>query len=117
MISNADFARFAGLFCAIGTEPRLRILALLLESRPQGLVVGDIARELRIRGSTLSHHLEKLRQEGLVKVHREGTFLRHSVDTVVLQEVLDFLHTQCRAANRAGGATVAAENPKGDPYP
>jgi ArsR family transcriptional regulator len=117
LISNADFARFAGLFCAIGTEPRLRILALLLESGPQGLVVGDIARELRIRGSTLSHHLEKLRQEALVKVQREGTFLRYSVDTVVLQEVLDFLHTQCQAANRAGGATVAAKKPKGDLHP
>ena len=117
MIPNADFARFAGLFCAIGTEPRLRILALLLKSRPHGLVVGDIARELRIRGSTLSHHLEKLRQEGLVKVQREGTFLRYSVDTVVLQEALDFLHTQCQAANRVGGATVAAKKPKGDPHP
>ncbi len=117
MTSDADFTRFAGRFCAIGTEPRLRILALLLNSRPHGLVVGDIARELRIRGSTLSHHLEKLRQEGLVKVHREGTFLWYSVDAAVLQEALDFLHNQCQAANRAGGATIAAKNPKGDLHP
>ena len=60
----ANVARFADMLSAMGTEPRLRIMQLLLKSHPQGLVVGDIQEELGITGSTLSHHLEKLRHEG-----------------------------------------------------
>ena len=56
-------ARFADMLAAIGTEPRLRIMRLLLSAHPGGLVVGDIQTELGIPPSTLSHHLEKLKNE------------------------------------------------------
>jgi len=56
-------ARFADMLAAMGTEPRLRIVRLLLAAHPEGLVVGDIAAELGIASSTLSHHLEKLRND------------------------------------------------------
>ncbi len=78
------------------------------------MVVGDIARELQIRGSTLSHHLEKLRQEGLVKVRREGTFLWYSVGTEALRELLDFLYAQCHAPTGTDSAILAANGPQGD---
>jgi DNA-binding transcriptional ArsR family regulator len=61
------------MFSAMGTEPRLRIMQLLLSAHPEGLVVGDIQGELEIPHSTLSHHLEKLKTEGLVEARREGT--------------------------------------------
>jgi DNA-binding transcriptional ArsR family regulator len=73
------------MFAAIGTEPRLRIMRLLLSAHPDGLVVGDIQSELSIPASTLSHHLDKLKNEGLVEVRREGTYLWYSANTVVLQ--------------------------------
>jgi DNA-binding transcriptional ArsR family regulator len=60
------------MLSAMGTEPRLRIMRLLLSAHPVGLVVGDIASEVQIAGSTLSHHLEKLKNEDLVKVRREA---------------------------------------------
>ncbi|MEP7117766.1 MAG: ArsR family transcriptional regulator, partial [Acidobacteriota bacterium] len=63
-----DVARYADMFAALGTEPRLRIVRLLLEAHPEGLVVGEIQAETGITSSTLSHHLEKLRIEGLVTV-------------------------------------------------
>jgi ArsR family transcriptional regulator len=92
--------RFADMLAAMGTEPRLRIVRLLLAAHPEGLVVGDIAAELGIASSTLSHHLEKLRNEELVAVRREGTFLRYSANTAALQELLGFLYAECCTRNK-----------------
>jgi ArsR family transcriptional regulator, arsenate/arsenite/antimonite-responsive transcriptional repressor len=94
-------ARYADMLSAMGTEPRLRIMRLLLAAHPEGLVVGEIQGELGLSGSTLSHHLEKLKNENLVKVRREGTFLRYSANTDSLQELLTFLYAECCTRNRA----------------
>ena len=93
--------RYADMFSAIGTAPRLRIMRLLLSAHPDGLVVGDISSDLEIPSSTLSHHLEKLKNEDLVTVHREGTYLRYSANTEALRELLGFLYTECCTRNRA----------------
>jgi len=94
-------ARFADTLAAMGTEPRLRIIRLLLSSHPAGMVVGDIQAELGIPGSTLSHHLDKLRREGLVNVRRDSTFLWYSANTEVLRELLTFLFAECCTRNKA----------------
>ncbi len=96
-----EVARYADMLSAMGTEPRLRIMQLLLSAHPQGLVVGDIGGELEIPSSTLSHHLEKLKNEGLVKVRRDGTFLWYSADTAALQELVGFLYAECCTRNKA----------------
>ncbi len=96
-----QIARFADMFSAMGTEPRLRIVQLLLSSHPQGMVAGDIGGELDIPGSTLSHHLDKLKNEGLVKVRREGTYLWYSANAEGLQDLLSFLYDECCTRNRA----------------
>ena len=93
--------RYAEMFSAMGAEPRLRIMRLLLSAHPDGMVVGDIAEELDISGSTLSHHLDKLKSEDLVGVRREGTFLRYSANTEALQQLLGFLYAECCTRNRA----------------
>src|SRR6202165_2985354 len=94
-------AKYADMFSAIGTEPRLRIMQLLLSAHPDGLVVGEIQEELDIPNSTLSHHLDKLRTEDLVSVRRESTFLRYTANTEALQELLQFLYAECCTRNRA----------------
>src|SRR6516165_7155295 len=99
--SDADVARFADMLSAMGTEPRLRIMRLLLAAHPEGLVVGEIQSELGIAGSTLSHHLEKLKNEGLVVVQRESTFLRYAANTGALQDLLAFLYAECCTRNKA----------------
>ncbi len=96
-----DVLRYAEMFSAMGTEPRLRIMRLLLSAHPDGMVVGDIQRELEIPGSTLSHHLEKLRQEALVTVTRNGTYLRYAASTEALRDLLGFLYAECCTRNRA----------------
>ena len=99
--SAEDIARYAGMFTAMGTEPRLRIMRLLLSAYPDGLVAGEIQAELDISASTLSHHLEKLKHEDLVHVSREGTYLRYTASTEALQELLSFLYAECCTRNRA----------------
>jgi ArsR family transcriptional regulator len=94
-------ARYADIFRAMGTEPRLRIIRLLLSAHPDGLNAGEIQTELGIPNSTLSHHLDKLKNEKLVTVQREGTFLRYLANTGVLQEVLTFLYAECCTRNKA----------------
>jgi ArsR family transcriptional regulator len=96
-----DVTRYADMFTAMGTESRLRIMQLLLSAHPEGLVVGEIMSELEISASTLSHHLEKLKHEGLVDVSREGTFLRYTANTQALQELLSFLYAECCTRNKA----------------
>jgi DNA-binding transcriptional ArsR family regulator len=94
-------ARYADMLSAIGTEPRLRIVRLLLSAHPEGMVVGEIGTELDIPSSTLSHHLERLKNEDLVRVRREGTFLWYSANTEALQELVGFLYAECCTRNKA----------------
>ncbi len=98
---SALITRCADMFSAMGAEPRLRIVRLLLSAHPEGLVVGEIGSELNIPASTLSHHLEKLKNEDLVRVRREGTFLWYSANTDALQDLLSFLYAECCTRNKA----------------
>ena len=93
--------RSALRFSALGAEPRLHILRLLLAAHPEGMVVGEVQEEMGRPASTLSHHLEKLKQVGLVKVRREGTYLWYAADTDALGEVLNFLYEECCTRSRA----------------
>ena len=92
---DADVTRFADMFAAMGAEPRLRIVRLLLIAHPQGLTAGEIGAELAITASTLSHHLDRLKREEVVEVRREGTFLRYTANTAALQALLNFLFAEC----------------------
>lgn len=96
-----DVSRYADMMAAMGAEPRLRIMRLLLSAHPRGMVVGDISDDLEIPGSTLSHHLDKLKNEGLVTVKRESTFLRYAANTEALQDLLGFLYAECCTRNQA----------------
>ena len=100
--TNSDrVARYADMFSAMGIEPRLRIMQLLLSAHPEGLVVSEIQDELEIPGSTRSHHLDKLKNEDLVRVERNGTFLRYTANTEALREILQFLYAECCTRNKA----------------
>jgi ArsR family transcriptional regulator len=94
-------SRFADMFAAMGAESRLRIMQLLLTAHPEGLVVGEIQAELDVSGSNLSHHLDKLKNEDLVQVQREGTYLRYTANTDALQQLLAFLYSECCTRSKA----------------
>jgi DNA-binding transcriptional ArsR family regulator len=100
-VPAAAVARYADMLAAMGTEARLRVVRLLLSAHPEGMVVGDIQAELEIPASTLSHHLDKLKNEGLVNVRRERQFLWYSANTAALGDLLSFLYAECCSRNHA----------------
>jgi len=96
-----EITRFADMLAAIGAEPRLRITQLLLTAHPEGMVAGEIQQELGISASNLSHHLDKLKNEGVIGVKREGSFLRYTANADALQDLLAFLFSECCTRNKA----------------
>jgi DNA-binding transcriptional ArsR family regulator len=96
-----EIAHYADMLAALGAEARLRIVRLLLAAHPDGMVVGEIGSELGIPPSTLSHHLEKLKNEGLISVRRESTFLRYTANTGTIREIVGFLFAECCTRNKA----------------
>ena len=94
-------ARYADMLAAMGTEPRFRIVRLLLTAHPTGMIAGDIGTELDMAPSTLSHHLERLKREGVVKVRRERTFLWYTANADALEDLLQFLFAECCTRCRA----------------
>ncbi len=98
---TAQVVRYADMFSAMGAEPRLRIVRLLLAAHPDGMVAGEIGEELDIPNSTLSHHLDKLKNEDLIVMQREGTFLRYTANTSALEELLGFLYAECCTRSKA----------------
>jgi SAM-dependent methyltransferase len=101
--SLEQVTRYADMLSAMGTEPRLRIMQLLLSAHPDGLVVGEIGNELGIPSSTLSHHLEKLKNEDLVTVRRD--------EAAQEGEVPD---TAIKASLGCGNPTALAELKEGE---
>ncbi len=94
-------ADYADMFAAMGAEQRLQIMRLLLAAHPDGMVVGDILADLKMAPSTLSHHLEKLRHEGLVEVRRDAKFLWYSANTQALRDLIAFLYAECCSRSKA----------------
>lgn len=99
MKTRDDVLRHADRFAALGHEARLAIVRLLLSAHPAGLVVGEIQQELGIPSSTLSHHLDTLRQHGLVAPVREKKFLRYRASTDAFRDLLGFLYGECCTRN------------------
>lgn len=87
----SDLDRYASRFTALTHEVRLRILRRLRKAHPEGMVVGEIQQEIGVPASTLSHHLDVLVQEGLVRQRREGRFLRSFTDEQGIGELVQFL--------------------------
>lgn len=106
---DGQITRFADMFSAMGAEPRLRIMRLLLSAHPDGLVANEIGGELGIPASTLSHHLDKLKNEGLVTVRRQGAFLRYAANANALRDLLMFLYAECCTRSKAVEPETIAE--------
>ena len=98
-MTNEDTTRYADIFAALGSEPRLEIMRLLFAAYPSGLTVGDLQAQLKIPNSTLSHHLEKLRVEGLVNSRRDKQFLWYSAKAETIEDLLSFLYNGCSIRN------------------
>ena len=90
----------AATFAALGQPSRLNIVRLLLSAYPRGLPAGEIQRELGIAAPTLSHHLDKLRQVGIVQAEKDRQWIWYSVQSDALKYLIDFLFEECCTRNR-----------------
>lgn len=83
----------------LGNVTRLSIFRLLVKAGPQGLAVGEIQKVLKIPGSTLSHHIGRLVQVGLINQNRESRTLFCTTRMENLRELIDYLLSECCSGN------------------
>jgi ArsR family transcriptional regulator len=80
---------------ALGNLTRLAIYRSLVKAGSQGSSVGEIKAELDIPGSTLSHHIAKLVNAGLLSQQRDSRNLVCKVDNENMDELMEFLVQNC----------------------
>ena len=107
------------IFEALSSDVRLELFRLLVRHAPDGLVAGDIARQLDIPATNLSFHLKAILHAGLVSVEKEGRFLRYRANIPLMLDLVAYLTAECCAENpelcqsfRAASAAPLAALPK-----
>jgi ArsR family transcriptional regulator len=82
--------------CAeLGNTTRLSIFRLLVRAGKNGLPVGDIQKNLGIPGSTLSHHIQRLVQVGLINQRRDSRTLHCEPQMEAVRELAEYLLSEC----------------------
>ena len=76
------------VFKALNDGTRREILELL---RKKDMTAGEIAQQFDMSWPSISHHLDLLRQSGLVSAKKSGQFIYYSLDTTVVDEILKWL--------------------------
>src|SRR5688572_23303100 len=89
-------------FKALADGNRLRIVGLLAQ---QERGVGELAAALDLRASTVSHHLARLAEAGLVSSRTEGHFHLYSLDVDTLEANARRLLARDELPALAGAAT------------
>jgi ArsR family transcriptional regulator, arsenate/arsenite/antimonite-responsive transcriptional repressor len=87
--------RHAEQFGALGHPARLSILRLVVQAGTDGISTTAIQDKLDIPWTTLSHHLSRLVQAGLVAAERDGKFAIHTADYKALESLTSFLWEDC----------------------
>ena len=97
-------------FSALGQEGRLEIFRLLVRAGPQGQCVDEIRRQVKMPGSTLSHHLDALTRCGLLTAQRSGRFIYYAVNWTKTAKLIRFMTEDCCADlhKTLGAATNSA---------
>ena len=91
-------------FAAIGSEPRLQALRLLVRAGPAGMTVGEVQQALGLAASTCTHHLRFLAAAGLVEQTKKGRSIACCASFARIEALAAFLVTECCV-----DATVAEE--------
>ena len=113
--SECSLEDMAAAFAALGQPSRLQVVRLLLSAHPQGLPAGEIQHELGISASTLSHHLDKLRQVGIVTAEKDRQWIWYSVQADSLKSIMDFLFEECCTRNQVVAMPHDRESSPGQP--
>ncbi|OFX17366.1 MAG: hypothetical protein A2Z18_04795 [Armatimonadetes bacterium RBG_16_58_9] len=89
----------AELFKVLGVESRIRIIELLKQNGPLGVI--EMSETLGITPSAVSQHLKILKHAGLVRSERKGYWIPYDVDPVTLEQCGGLLSEVCNCGCRA----------------
>jgi len=76
------------VFKALNDATRREILELL---KDRDMTAGEIAEQFNISKPSISHHLDLLKQAGLVIANKDGQFINYSINTTVMDEMLKWM--------------------------
>ena len=96
MLPQAERAAAAVLFKALGDETRLEVFRLIA-GQAEPICVCDIVDRFAVSQPTISHHLKALREAGLVRVSRRGTWAFYAANPerlAVVRQFVDALTSQ-----------------------
>lgn len=93
---------------ALGSPTRLRVFRTLVRAGHDGLAVGQLQERIGIAASTLSHHLKRLIDTGLVTQERQATTLICRAHYPSMDALLDFLADECCVESSNSGKSQTA---------
>ncbi|MGN1368298.1 MAG: ArsR/SmtB family transcription factor [Aristaeellaceae bacterium] len=102
-----QFKSYQNVFMALGDETRQHIILTLLENEQIGMRVPDITEKTHLSRPAISHHLQILKDAGLISMHRVGTMNYYYVDANKscwggLKELIDRANEVIQMATEAG---------------
>lgn len=94
--------RHAEQLSALGHPVRLAILRFVVQRGDGGAAAGEIQNRLDMPASTLSHHLKRLVDAGLLSSRNEGTFHYYAAEYPALRSLTDYLWEDCCRQGKSG---------------
>jgi DNA-binding transcriptional ArsR family regulator len=89
---------------ALGNPVRLAILRFVVQAGPDGASAGAIQARVDLPASTLSHHLKRLVDAGIMQTRGEGTYHYYSADYAALRKLTAYLWEDCCKNGSAKGS-------------
>ena len=80
---------------ALAQDNRLDVFRLLVQAGPEGMAAGAVSAALRLAPNTLTFHLDRLREAGLVNVERQGRSMIYSAQFETMNALLGYLTENC----------------------
>ena len=90
-----DQDKAVAALAALAQDTRLSVFRLLVKAGPDGMIAGALAEAMDVPPSTMSHHLAKLEQAGLVTSWRTSRLIHYAADYAGMQGLLGFLMADC----------------------
>jgi ArsR family transcriptional regulator, arsenate/arsenite/antimonite-responsive transcriptional repressor len=94
--------RHAEQLGALGHPIRLAILRFVVQAGDGGASAGDIQSHVDLPASTLSHHLKRLLDAGLLRSRAQGTFHYYAAEYSALRGLTDYVWEDCCKRGKSG---------------
>ena len=92
---TSKLERAAAQLSALGHPIRLKILRYVVQGGTDGSAAGDIQAHVDLPASTLSHHLRRLVDAGLMTSRSEGTYQFYAADYGALRGLTEYVWEDC----------------------